>query len=253
MKTTGQRENRPFTIICASCERPLTAQPEWIGRDVECPHCGGKMRVPVPAPDGRPTRAGKASLAPRLEFNFGCPCCDTLLEGHTGLSGQPARCPTCGARLLVPEIDPRSEQPRECVVLEGECGVRAPAHAYAADGAGAPRLVRQPDGTCVIECRRCGSCCEVEADSCPSCGTPFTIDAATTVGSLRVGSRATASLVLGIVSLPLCLLLLPAVLAILLGLFSLRLGAGHRPPGRAIAGILLGILSLAAFAAWQLL
>ncbi len=249
----AESQTEQFTILCRDCRRPMTARRTWEGRDVQCPHCASIMRVPPAPAENRPVQAARPSMGPKLEFNFGCPRCETLLEAHTGLSGQPGRCPTCGANLLVPEVNQHTGRPRSAALLDEGGQDPTPIHAYAASGLQAPRILRRADGTHAIECPRCSEMCEVDAESCPACGTPFTIDAAPSMPSYRSSYRAQIALVLGIISLPLFFLIFPALGALGMGLFSLRLGSGQRPPAAGIVAMVLGILSLAGGMAMLLL
>jgi DNA-directed RNA polymerase subunit RPC12/RpoP len=238
-------ETEQFTIVCRDCRRPMKARRAWEGRDVQCPYCSSVVRVPAPPSESRAVQAGRPVLGPKLEFNFGCPRCQTLLESHTGLSGQPGRCPACGARVVVPEVNRRTGRPRRAQLLDDGGEDPTPIHAYAASGLQAPRIFRRADGTQVIECPRCSETCPVDAESCPACGTPFTADAAPSIPSYKSTHRAQIALVLGLVSLPLCMLFVPALAAIAFGALSLRLGAGRHPPVAGIVGIALGVISLA--------
>ncbi len=243
----------PFVIVCRGCHRPLTAQREWVGRDVQCPHCATVCRVPEPGPAGQPAKAGRPNLAPKLQFNFPCPRCDTLLEAHTGICRQPARCPTCGANLVVPEVSRRTGKPRKAELRDDGGADPTPLHAYAASGTQAPQIVRLADGSHAIECPRCAGHCEIDVDVCPACGTPFTMEAAPTVGSYTSQERAQATLVLGVLSLPLFFLVLPALAALVVGLLSLRIGRGEPPRVGAIVGMIMAVLSLAGAATMLLL
>ena len=60
-----------FTIVCIRCERPLIVRRQWIGRDVQCTHCSGVLRVPPAPVDGRPARALTPTLGGKRQFNFG--------------------------------------------------------------------------------------------------------------------------------------------------------------------------------------
>ena len=73
-------------------------------------------------------------MGPRLEFNFACPRCESLLESHTGLTGQPGRCPACGAKILVPEVNRRTGRTQRSQLLDDGGEAPAPIHAYAASG-----------------------------------------------------------------------------------------------------------------------
>ena len=64
--------------------------------------------------------------------------------------------------------------------------------------------------------------------------------------STGTNGMAIASLVLGIISIPLCFLLVPAVLAVIFGLvaFNQIKGSGQSGKGMAIAGLILGGVSI---------
>jgi DNA-directed RNA polymerase subunit RPC12/RpoP len=237
-------EMEQFTIVCRDCRRPMKACRAWEGRDVQCPYCSSVVRVPTPPEGDQAVQAGRPVLSPKLEFNFGCPRCETLLESHTGLSGQPGRCPACGARVIVPEVSRRTGRPRRAQLLDEGGEDPTPIHAYAASGLQAPRIFRRPDGTQAIECPRCSETCPVDAESCPACGTPFTAEAAASIPNYKSSRRAHLALVLGIVSLPLCPVFVPALAALVFGTLSLRLGSGGRPPTAGIVGIVFGVISL---------
>jgi len=244
--TRPRGKSASFLTVCTRCDRPLTVRREWAGREVQCPHCASVLRVPPAPADERAVPAQAPGLRARFRFNFGCPRCRTLLEAHTGMCGQTASCPTCAARLVVPDVDPRTGLPREVALLDTNDQNPTPLHAYAASGDQAPQIHRLPDGQLVIECPRCQTRCPVDADSCPACAAPFTIDAAPTASSHATESWAATALVLGIVSLPLFFLLVPGGLAVLFGVLSLRSSGLHSPSRFALAGLILGIISLLA-------
>lgn len=244
LRTMAEPQAEQFTIVCRDCRRPMAARRAWEGRDVQCPYCSSVVRVPTPPQEQRAVQAGRPALSPKLEFNFGCPRCETLLESHTGLTGQPGRCPACGAKILVPEVNRRTGKPRRAQLLDEGGEDPTPIHAYAASGLQAPHIFRRADGTQVIECPRCSEVCPVDAESCPACRAPFTADAAPSIPNLKSSHRAQVALVLGIVALPLCMLFVPALAAIVFGILSLRLGSGGRPPVAGIVAIALGVLSL---------
>lgn len=230
-------------IQCIRCEREVLARLEWVGREVECPHCYSLLRVP--APQGQTvTRAQAPSLGPRAVFNFPCPRCGCLLEAHTGMSGYAGRCPGCGVRFLVPRLRWPSGSPRRARLLEGQAELPGPVHAYASDGQGAPRILRRPDGTQFIECRRCRSANPVDADNCGACGAAFTLDGAATLGTLRGERRARAALVLAILGLLTFPLAVPAALAVGLGARNLVDPAGPQRGASSGVAVALGILSL---------
>lgn len=241
-----------FVVLCLRCERRVLARDEWIGTDVRCPHCDAIMRVPPRALDNRPVLAGAPSVAPRRNFTFPCARCGCLLEGHTGITGREAGCPTCGARFLVPGVNTVTGMPDAATLLHVEPADPVPVHLYGGAGHQAPQFQRRADGELEIECPRCRARCPVESDACAACGAPFTLEGAPTIDKLRGDSRATAALVCGIVAVfGGFLLILPPLLAIGLALMSLltvgpsgsRQGAGI--VARAIIGLVLGLLGAA--------
>ena len=212
-------------------------------------HCVYRRRPPTDDPSSARLRHS----VPSSVSTSAVPRCKTLLEAHTGVSGQPGTCPTCAAHLLVPYVNPTTGKLQPAKLLDDDVQDPTPLHAYAASGTQAPKIHRLEDGTLIIECPRCETYCGVDADRCTSCGTPFTIDAAPTTMSGAAESRASAALALGVLSIPLFFLFLPAILAVILGMLSLRTGPGHSPSRAGIAGLILGALSLAGGAAYVLL
>ena len=255
MSSVDSQPAERFTILCRRCDRLVFVRPGWVGREVQCPHCYSLMRVPEVPADGRPVRAEGPSLSERYCFNFPCPRCDCLLEGHTGMSGQPGTCPTCAARFRVPHVRRRSGMPEKAPLIEGEVEAPVPVHAYAASGHQAPRIVQREDGGSVIECPRCNAHNPIDADTCAACGTPFTMEAAPTVGKLRRDTRATASITLGVVGLIVFPLLIPGLAAMWLGLRSVMFAGPGRRSWLGVGGAVLGFLSLTggvAFWYWKL-
>jgi len=234
-----------FTIFCRRCERPVLARAAWVGREVRCPHCFSPMRVPEMPPDRRPVPADPPHLGACQGFNFPCPRCDCLLEAHTGMCGQHGRCPTCGAQFLVPFLHPSSGRPEKAPLLEGAADMPTPVHAYAASGCQAPQIIQAADGSRAIQCPRCNALSPIDADNCAACNTPFTIEAAATMGKLHRDTQATAALGLGIVGLVLFFLVLPGVVAVWLGLRSMMYSGPGRRSTLGVAGLALGLLGLA--------
>ena len=128
-------------------------------------------------------------------------------------------------------------------------------HAYAAAGDRAPRIVRDSNGQRVIECSRCGAVNSVSANACVRCAVPFTLEANAQAESPG-GGLATASLVLGLVGLPTFCLPLAGLLGVIFGaVVLLRATAAHTSSGdrkRAAAGVILGLLEIAACGGWWL-
>ena len=121
-------------------------------------------------PDSNPARPHKTSDT----VNFLCGRCNSPLEADARTSGQPARCPNCGADFVVPVADIRER--RLVARIDERDNESHSTHAYAADGASAPRILTDRSGNQVIECTRCGRPSPVDADRCRECGYPFTAD-----------------------------------------------------------------------------
>lgn len=251
-----ETQAQAFAVICLRCNRALRVRSHWIGRDVKCPHCLSRLRVPPPSADGRVPRAERPAMGAREVFNFYCPGCQSLLEAHDGLSGTPAQCPSCGSRLQVPYVDRTNGKPDTAILLERPAveavsvtdeppaNVKPALHAYAAAGQDAPKIVSTDDGRRAIECPRCHEWSEIDANSCVSCGTPFTMEGAETVGKVRAGRAALSGLTLGIVGLIAFPVLFPSAGALLLGTMSLLNPEGHAERGRAWAAAICGLIGL---------
>jgi len=254
MSASPSTESR-FTIICVRCERSVYARDAWVGSEVLCPHCSSVICVPERPASGAPVRANPPTLSKKSVFNFPCPRCDTLLEGHTGMSGHTAACPTCAARLVIPFLKPRSRQPEPAKLVEDDCRDHAAVHAYAADGSAAPQIVDLPNGGKAIRCPRCTEYCAIDADACRHCGAPFTMEAAPTTGKIRRDTQALAALTFGVVSLAAFPFFVPALVAIWMGVRSLAQPEAGRRPVSALVGVILGVMSLAGgalFLWWRL-
>ncbi len=246
MSSADAKAPQRFTLVCLKCERTILVRAAWIGQEVRCPHCAVVMCVPPPREDGRPVRGALPPLVTREQrFSFACPRCESLLESQPALAGQNGRCPTCGARFVIPRFSVREGGIPRAVALDTDAQDPTPMHAYAARGDQAPRIHRGSDGTLQIECPRCGRRCEITADNCSACGVPFTIEGVPTVRTMGGDAVGTAAMVLGIVAVPLCALFVPGAVALLLGLTSWFRRATRRPSGQALTGIVLGLLSLA--------
>lgn len=231
-------------IVCHGCGRQVLASAAWIEQQVRCPHCATALPVPGRGADP-PAPATPPQLRVRHRFSFACPRCQSLLESQAGMGGQTGRCPTCNARLVMPRLDPVTGRPADAKLIDRNDQDPTPMHAYAASGHQAPRIRRRRDGTLQIECPRCGTRGEITADNCPGCGIPFTMEGMPTADAGAGRALAVTALVLGIISLPTCWLLVPGALAVGFGLASWLRRATARPSGPALAGIILGIVSLA--------
>jgi hypothetical protein len=200
--------------------------------------------------DGRPVPADAPNLSPKYCFNFACPRCDCVLEAHTGMCGKMGTCPTCAARFYVPYLRGKSGMPEKATLLDEEAETPVPTHAYGASGHQAPRIVARDDGTAVIECPRCNAYNPIDADVCTACGTPFTMEAAPTIGGLYQSRRANASVTLGVVALVLFPAVIFGLLATWLALRSLMFAGPARRSGLAYVGLTLGLVSLMGAAAF---
>lgn len=157
-------------------------------------------------------------------------------------SGQSGQCPTCGNTIRIPILDRHGRliDPATQKVLKPD---PHPVHAYAAAGDRAPLIIRTDDGGQSIQCRRCKTLNSVSANSCRSCGVPFTLEGSTTPEKASGNGFATASLTLGIIGVPTCMIMIPSVLAIVFGVIALfQLSRRGQQSGRgvAIAGITFG-------------
>lgn len=240
-------ESEHFMMLCTSCQRPVRTFRNWAGREVRCPYCSATLRVPEPPDDGRIVRAVLPRVGARRIFYFPCPRCQAMLEAHTGLCGGTGRCPGCGARLRIPLIR-RSGRPTRAELLDAPDdepdAAPAPLHAFAADGAAAPRIA-EIGGVQRIVCPRCEGLSPIDADACACCGLPFTMEAAGTVGSVRAARHGAGAWLTGVVGLLLFPLVLPALLALYFATRALLEPDARRPVG-AWVGAALGCLGLIA-------
>lgn len=191
-----------------------------------------------------------------LRFNFTCRRCGSVLEALGEQSGRHGRCPTCGALFVVPEVDRQTGLAAAPAEVAEDGQLPTPMHAYATAGEKAPKIKRLESGEQVIGCPRCGRNTSIDADSCGSCGLPFTIEGAAEVaqGGGEGNSMATAALVTGVLSLLTFCLPILGIVAIGLGVTALsrtRLrGRLHDGRKMAWAGIVCGAAALVAFTVW---
>jgi len=129
----------------------------------------------------------------------------------------------------------------------GEDGeLPAPVHAYAAAGQHAPRIVRRDDDTPEIECPRCHSRSPITANTCGSCGLPFTVESAqypiATVGSeAGMGAVTTGIFALLFSMCPAAGFIL-GITAIIIGLLAFGRSRKGRPKAAKI-GVAMGIVA----------
>jgi hypothetical protein len=88
----------------------------------------------------------------------------------------------------------------------------------------------------------------MSANNCKSCGMPFTMEGTTLEAAGTSNGFCVASLVLGIIGLPACVVVLPSVLAIIFGIIGYNqvnsTGAEGGGKGMAIAGVVCGVVGL---------
>lgn len=236
-----------MTFSCPNCSAPLSAEPSQVGQTVRCPSCLGLLLVPSPAevatkePASTPKPPPRPPAASGRRFGFACPYCSSRLDAHESQGGQKGTCPTCAQEITIPRLDRfgRTIDPTTHQIIKPD---PHPVHAYAAAGAAAPRLRRLADGSHVIVCTRCAANSPITANACRACGMPFTMEGTVARDAAEGSSLGTASLVLGIVSLPAFCLIVPGPLAVTFGCIALyqMQGVEHAPRGPAIAGLICG-------------
>jgi len=264
---------------CKICHTMLQAEAAQVGQLVRCPTCMTALRVPVdvgattalpamspargggveklaptPPPPLRdsgwtaPRTLGQASRSSSKRYGFNCGYCSSRLEATEASAGQDGQCPTCGNSITIPILDRygRLIDPKTREIIKQN---PHPVHAYAAAGERAPRILRSGDGEQIILCSRCQSASPIVANNCKACGMPFTMEGTTVEASGNSNGFAVASLVLGIIGIPGSCIVIPSILAIVLGVIAyLQItrsgtttvtGSGK---GLAIAGVSCGII-----------
>lgn len=190
-----------------------------------------------------------ASFAPRSvdgrRYGFNCPWCSSRLEAVGNQGGSKGECPTCGTTITIPILD------RYGRLIDPDTGKIVkpdphPVHAYAAAGERAPQIIKQGNGLRGIQCSRCKTVNPITSDVCRSCGMPFTMEGTTHDPAANNG-WSVASLVLGIIGIPACMVVVPAALAIILGIIGYNRAASGEVGGKgmAITGIILGVIGAA--------
>lgn len=252
--TTAFTQGR-FSISCVHCNRPITVRADWVERDVRCPLCAGVVRVPEPGPPGVVVRGRRPPGGSDRAFNFACGRCRALLETNTGMCGQGGRCPTCAATFIVPHVDPETGLPLGDAEVSPDGENPTPMHAYAASGAQAPQILSGADGALYIECPRCESRCDIDANACRECGVPFTIEAAPTARDSDVRGLAIASVALGAISLGSALsgvLLICAMISLACGAMGIARAARPLNKALSVAGLILSAAGIGLFVYWRL-
>ena len=249
-----------YQLDCPSCGKSVTGSAELVGRMVACPHCSKHFSLPEEGvPPLPPVKTETAVEAAQIRFTFACQRCSSILEASSRMSGQPGRCPSCGAVFIVPAVDHNTGLASGPALVADDGQLPTPVHAYAAAGDKAPKILRISDELSVIVCPRCNTHMPVDANVCTSCGIPFTIEGASSIMKSDHGGNglATAAVILGIASVFMFKFAIFGAVAIGLGIGGLqrarKMGKPH--PGRVAAwvGIFCGGASSAIFLAWQLL
>ncbi|MBI5397512.1 MAG: hypothetical protein HZA91_19620, partial [Verrucomicrobia bacterium] len=92
---------REVIITCPSCKQLLDVSGLDSFTTVGCPTCGMKMFVPPPQDAAQ---AGAAEAKPR--FKIVCSNCDQRLDVTELGPFTAVRCPSCGMKLVVPDVQP---------------------------------------------------------------------------------------------------------------------------------------------------
>lgn len=243
-----------ITFSCHQCRTRLSVGDELSGQYVRCPACRSATLTPasVPtsvAPPLPSSFISGSTMGAARRFGFPCPYCSSRLEATTATSGQDGACPTCGSTITIPLMDRsgRLLDPHTREILKPD---PHPVHAYAAAGDRAPMIIRDENGSQHIRCPRCHVINSVAANTCRSCGVPFTMEGAQGAASAPEVNRnnmAVASLVLGIISIPGFFFFVPGILAIVFGIIALvrgRSGEQASGTGLAIGGLVCGGIGL---------
>jgi uncharacterized paraquat-inducible protein A len=255
-----------IVFSCHICRTALSAEQNQVGQLVRCPACKTTLRVPAPQGVAVGTGAGvaaaeaKPSGSPGLltigghtltkpsgrRFGFNCGYCSSRLEATEAMCAQEGQCPTCGNQITIPILDRmgRLIDPKTREIIKQD---PHPVHAYAAAGERAPKITRDGEGKQWIVCPRCSASSPISSNNCKSCGMPFTMEGTTQDATGGANGFCVASLVLGIIGIPICFFV-PSILAIIFGGIGLRqisLSQGSTSgKGMGIAGIVLGVVGL---------
>lgn len=269
---------------CNQCGRTLMISAEYAGQSVACPSCrhvqrapeadadeGGLELGPVRQAEGlKQTRAasqgvaasqaGSSLVPPPLRqvagggsgpggsgarYGFPCPYCSSRLEATGASAGTEGECPTCGNDIVFPILDGsgRLIDPVTKQIIKQD---PHPVHAYAAAGHRAPKIIREAAGQKIV-CSRCGSPSPVNANNCKRCGMPFTMEGTAPDALGTTSNSAVASVVLGIIGIPMsCTLVVPGLAVIfgMMALFETRQSETKQGSWLAVTGLVLGVIGL---------
>lgn len=167
-----------------------------------------------------------------------------MLAGDADTTGVTGRCPTCGADVTVPAIDPRTGIPLLRSRSNHRDACEGTLHAYAASGRQAPQIVQSETGESLIACPNCGGLSDVTVDRCTHCRHPFTLEGVSAVALQSFSSDQTLSVMLGAAALLTiwCFVgVIPAVIGIAHGVWTIR-RARALPTTPTLWGCYAGIL-----------
>jgi len=252
---------------CHICRTSLSAEEGQAGQMLRCPVCKTTLRVPVPeavmsgGSAAPPVKAAAAPMRPAVtprfagkRYGFNCGYCSSRLEATESMAAQEGQCPTCGNQITIPILDRygRLIDPKTRQIIKQD---PHPVHAYAAAGARAPKIKRGKDGAQNIVCPRCSASSPITSNNCKSCGMPFTMEGTTLEAAGANNGFCVAALVLGIISVPTFVIVIPAVLSIIFGAVGLKQigspeAATRGGKGMAIVGICFGGVSCLIAAGW---
>ncbi len=258
---------------CHVCQTPLQADDVQAGSLVRCPTCSTTLRVPASSPQmqtvGAGAVAGSGAYAPPPQQQFGtfqqmagfrggggrrygfnCGYCASRLEATEAMAAQEGQCPTCGNNITIPILDRygRLIDPKTRQIIKQD---PHPVHAYAAAGERAPAILRQKDGKQFIQCPRCRGLSAITTNNCKACGMPFTMEGTTLEAAGTSNGFCVASLVLGIIGLPVFCTVITPLLAVIFGIIGYnqvsKSGAEGGGRGMAIAGMICGVIGCGLF------
>jgi DNA-directed RNA polymerase subunit RPC12/RpoP len=240
-----------ITFTCHVCRSSLSAQDPQAGSQLRCPTCLTVLTVPQRQAITTLADPGRAT---GRRFPFQCGYCSSRLEANESMSGQEGHCPTCDSQITIPILqrDGRLMDPKTRQIIKPD---PHPVHAYAAAGARAPQILRRADGTQLIRCTHCGAESPISANNCKGCGMPFTLEGTTKAAPGTSNGFCTASLVLGIISLPLSCTAIPPILAIIFGIIGYRQAiesGSSSDKNKAIAGMVCALVGGGIVVLWTL-
>ena len=93
-------------FTCPSCGRTLSVPASSAGKQSRCPGCNAVSQVPASRPKAAvtPRKETRAPAAPSPSplTQFACPSCRKAVRVAASSAGSRAKCPHCGAVLLIP-------------------------------------------------------------------------------------------------------------------------------------------------------